>query len=439
MKNIMDSWSSIVVTLAVFVGLMLSSQSALAGEGSERFLRIPVFFITDRNLQSAKSGDVDFGPHRKYIGDCKHDPFMGSAYCVVENIDNKPLTAHLKDLGWSKAEGADKVGDVKASPITEEDFEKVQNKFYGKIHEVALLTKDKNVFVFVHGYKNPFRGALSTAAKLAYNAERPTILYSWPSVAKLQSYTSDENNVEWSQEHFNDFVTQLEQVCTDDPSIKVRLFAHSMGTRLVVRAAPILREKSFVVEMSLICPDIDDGLVKHYVRRYLSAKGTTEIRLYMSRRDKALALSQIIHGGYTRLGEQADALEGMVTRALSGLSLVAAPKETSADDAEYSQRLDATKKRMQTIDFTSIDRGLLGHTVPAKLICNMSFNGTPGNGLRLVPEESGKRSKTSNLFTKMAKLKTAKSPAPTGVCLRVIKEQSVNTKQLVNASAQPAR
>jgi hypothetical protein len=212
-----------------------------------------------------------------------------------------------------------------------------------------------------------------------------------------------------------------------------------MGTRLVVRAAPILREKSFVVEMSLICPDIDDGLVKHYVRRYLSAKGTTEIRLYMSRRDKALALSQIIHGGYTRLGEQADALEGMVTRALSGLSLVAAPKETSADDAEYSQRLDATKKRMQTIDFTSIDRGLLGHTVPAKLICNMSFNGTPGNGLRLVPEESGKRSKTSNLFTKMAKLKTAKSPAPTGVCLRVIKEQSVNTKQLVNASAQPAR
>ena len=141
--------------------------------------------------------------------------------------------------------------------------------------------------------------------------------YSWPSVGKLRSYDTDETNVEWSQDHFNDVITHLEQLCTADPSVKVRLFAHSMGTRLAVRATPLLREKLYLVEAALICPDVDDGLVQHYIRRYLSAKGTVTLRVYMSRHDKALAFSQLVHGGYTRLGEQADALSGWITKTLT--------------------------------------------------------------------------------------------------------------------------
>ena len=312
------SLTHILAALAGFVCLVFTNQQAAADEAPNRFLRVPVFFITDRNLQPTKSGEVNFGPHRKYIGDCKHDPFMGSAYCVVENIDRKPLNPHLRELGWSEATATDRLGAFKASPITDDNFDKIQKRFYDEVHARTIATGDKNLFIFVHGYKNTFNGALGTAAKLAYDAERPLILYSWPSVAKLRSYTSDENNVEWSQEHFNDFVLHLEQLCSADPSVKVRLFAHSMGTRLVIRATPFLAEKKYLVETALICPDIDDGLVKHYARRYLSTKGTTEIRLYMSRRDKALALSQVVHGGYTRLGEQADALGGLVTKALSG-------------------------------------------------------------------------------------------------------------------------
>ena len=161
------------------------------------------------------------------------------------------------------------------------------------MHRKALLNADKNIFVFAHGYKNSFKSGLHTAAKLAYYAERPLVFYSWPSVCAFRSYDSDENNVEWSQEHFNDVVTQIDQLCTADPSLKVRMMAHSMGTRLIVRACPLLREKSWLVEGDLICPDIDNGLVKHYAKRYLSANGTTTIRVYMSQHDKALAISQI--------------------------------------------------------------------------------------------------------------------------------------------------
>ena len=437
MRYLKESSAVVSLLLASFIWLTMASAAFAGNSAADRLVRVPVFFITDRNLQLTKTGETDFGPQRKYIGECKHDPFMGSAYCVVENVDGKPLSDHLKDLGWAQAERRDKVGEFKATPITGDSFDKIQQEFFGKVHEKALLTDDKNIFLFAHGYKNAFHNGLSTAAKLAYNAERPLILYSWPSAAKLRSYSTDENNVEWSQEHFNDVVKQLEDLCTKDPSVKVRLFAHSMGTRLVVRATPLLREKSYAIEAALICPDIDDGLVQHYARRYLSVKGTMTIRLYMSRRDKALAFSQLLHGGYTRLGEQADALGDWVTQTISGQKPPGDDKPTKEQEAEYAERLSKTQRRMQTIDFTAIDKGLVGHNVPAKLVCSMSFTGTPGPGLELVDEESGQRSKLSRTFTKWAKLKGKDPSMPTGAVLRVVKDDS-SKHDLAKGTPQPA-
>ena len=433
-----ETCARILLAAACFLW-SFSNSAAIAGELASRSFRIPVFFITDRNLQPDQSGEIDFGPHRKYIGDCKHDPFMGSAWCVVENFENKPLTDRLKELGWSEAEPNDKLASFKATPISADNFDAIEREFYETVHKRALVTDDKNLLVFAHGYKNSFRAALSTAAKLAYYAERPLILYSWPSVAKLRSYTTDENNVEWSQEHFNEVIGHLERLCSEDPTVKVRLFAHSMGTRLLVRATPLLSEKHYVLEAALICPDVDDGLVKHYARRYLSVNGTMEIRLYMSQRDKALALSQVVHGGYTRLGEQADALGGWVANTLSGQKTTAEEEEKKGEDGELADKLSKTKGRMQTIDFTNIDKGLIGHNVPAKLICNMSFTGTPGPGLELVQEESGQRSRISNAFTKMAKLKTSDGSTPTGAVLRVVKDTPDNKGHLQKAAMQPAQ
>ena len=147
------------------------------------------------------------------------------------------------------------------------------------------------------------------------------------SVAKLRSYDSDENNNEWSQEHFNDFLSNLEKLAVADSTFKVRFFAHSLGTRLVLRAAPLLK-------------------------------------------------------------------------------------------------LTATNARMQTIDFTNLDTGLIGHTVPAKLICNMSFTGLPGPGLVLVPEQSGEVSKTSHFMSKLTKIKNS-DPQIHGQVMRVVKDESV--------------
>jgi pimeloyl-ACP methyl ester carboxylesterase len=422
MKHIRVRWyCHFSLLLSLFLYCHCSASAAEKVSSPDRLIRVPVFFITDRNLQPSKLGNIDFGPHRKYIGNCKHDPFMGSAYCVVENIDHKTISNHLQDLGWAKTDAKDKLGAFKATPLTDDNFGKVQKEFYDNVHAKALLCTDKNVLLFAHGYNNSFVAGLHTAAKLAYYAERPLILYSWPSVGKLRSYDTDETNVEWSQEHFNDVLTHLEQLCKEDPAVKVRIIAHSMGTRLVVRATPLLREKSYVLEVALICPDVDNGVVQHYIRRYISSDGTTKIRVYLSRHDKALAFSQLVHGGYTRLGEQADAIGGWVTKTLTAQNAHTDTIEAHPEDALLSEKLAENSKRMQTIDFTNIDKGFIGHNVPAELVCDMSFTDTPTPGLVLVSEQSGLRSGLSNFFTKLTKLKPASETSLTPDVLHVVK------------------
>lgn len=398
--------------------------SASAEEAISKYVRVPIFFLTDRNLVGdPKQSNFDFGPHRKYLGDCLHDPFVGNASVVIENVEHKSLTEALKGLGWEVVDNDKAEGLVTNTLVAGENQEEIAKKFYGALKEQCELTPDKNVFIFAHGYKTSFRSAAHKAAWLAYNSERPTVLYSWPSVAKLQSYSSDENNVEWSQEHFNDMIGSLDALCKEDPGIKIRLMAHSMGSRLLVRAIPYLREKPYIAEFALICPDVDAGLVKHYARRYFSPKGTAKVRLYMSRKDKALALSQIVHGGYTRLGECADSMSGMLNQVMGNKPVPgenAEKIEAREDDDAFKEAIKSAQHRLQTIDFTQIDSGFIGHKIPAKLVCSMSFNEKPGAGLELEQEESGKRSRLSNTFAKLTHLKD-NSPHLTETCLRVVK------------------
>lgn len=399
----------------------LSATAVFAAQTeSAQFVRVPVYFITDRNLEAErKDGGAQFGPHRKYIGDCLHDPYMGLGYCVVENTSGKQLSQKLLDLGWAAASPEDKEGFDKEQLITGKSFSEIEKAFYDKLSAAAVKPDHKEIVVFAHGYKNSFESAFHTASRFSYSFECPVVLYSWPSVAKVRSYSSDENNNEWSQEHYNDMLLKLQELCTANPEIKLRLFAHSMGSRLVVRAAPFLREKPHIVEAALICPDVDAGLVKHYARRYLSANGHSNIRLYMSQRDKALAFSQIIHGGYTRLGECADSIASLARNALQ-LSPNSVESQ-GLSDKEFAEVLEKTKHRMQTIDFTALDSGMIGHKIPVDLIHSFSYTNSPGPGLELIHQESGQRSRASRMLSKVTHLQS--NPLATeDTCLRVVKK-----------------
>lgn len=405
----------------LFVAMLsLTCSAARAQETVPDLVRVPIFFVTDRNLQSQSSDANMFGPHRKYIGDCKHDPYMGTGYCVVENVGRKALTPQLTALGWKAADASEKVGANKINLQSGANFADIQASFYKNLGAQAKATDRKNIVLFAHGYKNSFEAAWKTAARFSYEFETPVVLYSWPSVSSLKSYTSDENNIEWSQEHFNDVLESLEGTCRDS-SLRLRVYAHSMGSRLVIRATPYLRERPHILEVAVVCPDVDQGLVKHYARRYLSTKSNTKIRLYMSQRDKALALSQILHGGYCRLGECADSIAALAAAPFSTDKKGPSAKE---QDRDLDERIARTKHRMQTIDFTNFDARGIGHRIPVGVITSMAYTDTPGPGYSLVSEKSGQRSRASRLLSKVTRLSKPDTIIPSENCLRLVKSDS---------------
>lgn len=413
---------------------VLCAAAAQAANDVHKYVRIPIFFVTDRNMLPAKTGadTVAFGPHRRYVGHCKHDSYFGTAYCVVENTEGKRLNGNLANLGWAAAQPKENPGAYAAALSNGENAHQQEADFFNHLQEMTNTVPDKNIFVFVHGYNESFDEALLKAAGVAYHAERPLILYSWPSVSKLCAYESDENNIEWSQFHFNKFVESLQAFCAQDPARKIRMVSHSMGNRLVLRASPLFKEQKCFAEFAVVCPDVDQGVSQHYAASYFSDQGMAKIRLYMSRRDKALALSQLIHGGYKRLGEQAT---GLVNTFLFANR---PPGEAMpAGGSEFDRKLAQLKQRLQTIDFTDIDTGFLGHTVPAKLICRMSFTNSPPDDLCLAEEASGQTSKLSKFFARLTRLGQDDSENPVG-CLRVVKASVTAPEQPIKKASGPA-
>lgn len=423
-------------TIIAFLAGLTAYAGEIAATAAPPTVRVPVYYVTDRNLEGSTADGVKFGPHRKYIGECQHDPYMGSGYCVVENKSGKQLTPELVELGWQAAGPKEKVGDYKVNVITGVDFNNIQDQFYRGLGNAALKSAPKDIVVFAHGYKNSFTSAWQTAAKFSYYFETPVVLYSWPSVASLKSYSSDENNNEWSQEHYNDMLERIEQVCLSS-DLHLRLYAHSMGSRLLIRATPVVREKPHIKEVAVICPDIDQGLVKHYARRYLSNKGTARLRVYMSQRDKALALSQILHGGYCRLGECADSIASMAIGATQ--SRAKSHNTGDASDKDTAANVEAIKRRMQTIDFTEFESGIIGHHIPVEVVRNMAYTESPGPAYALVTEKSGQRSRMSRVFSRMTKLsKETSNPMPEN-CLRLVKAQDIKANVVTAASTAGAK
>ncbi|MFX8708268.1 alpha/beta hydrolase, partial [Acinetobacter baumannii] len=85
---------------------------------------------------------------------------------------------------------------------------------------------------------------------LAYSVEYPVVFYSWPSVPKTLKYVVDGGNNEWSQEHFNMFLNDLLQF-RNEHKIHLIIVSHSMGNRLVMRAAHLLERTQLVRDAEL--------------------------------------------------------------------------------------------------------------------------------------------------------------------------------------------
>jgi esterase/lipase superfamily enzyme len=363
--------------VACFVALIVSLPVRAAGEEVPKAFRIPVFYATDRNrVEKKRAGDkMVFGTERKYRGICKHDLFLGVAYCVIANVEHKPFSDLMKKEGWTVA-SRDKEGPDGIEPIEEPVYKDASAKFFDEIYSKAVGTPDDEIHMFVPGYMSTFESGLRSAARFVYYSERPMILYSWPSKGKFTQYFADEATIEWSQEHFNDILNKMNLLAYKTPPVYGRLYSHSMGGRLVLRATPYIKNTKSLREVAVICPDVDDGVVKHYATNYFDGKTNMLVRLYLSKRDFMLRISQVVHGGYGRLGEDRTVPLDTVL-----------PKDAQrfvTDVPGASDKADGLNRRVLTIDFTDLDEGTLGHRIPVEVLAGLSQQGSPGGKLKLT-------------------------------------------------------
>lgn len=430
----------------LILGFLLNCPAADCKEAKDegRWL-LPVFYLTDRNAEKP-----DYGSRRKYVIDCKHDMYYGVADVVVADYKNKREQRLTDQLGWQR-DPKEHVDNVHCAEIEGSDPHEVKKKFFERLATALEKSGDNKLCLFVHGAAEGFDDAALDAAALEYSVEYPLVFYSWPSVPKLFGYNVDGGNNEYSQAHFNTFIRDLLEFHKDHP-LELIIVSHSMGNRLVIRGAHVLAGTGLVKDAELVSPDIDAETFKHYVMGMENAHAT--IRLYSSNKDKMLPLSQMMYGGYYRLGEGVGAMFSTLKKSddsdaadSSGASATAASTNKSSTGASNSEPAskaaddepaallakdivqvpsgkgmpEASRGLAERIDFTAVDEGFRGHTIPFDVIASMIRTDTPGMGLALSAANPGKGSNLARFMRWSHHLGKVDDKNDTDLCKRIVK------------------
>ena len=163
----------------------------------------------------------------------------------------------------------------------------------------------RDVLLYVHGFNQTFEMAALDAARLSdgIRFRGETMVFSWPSKAKLFDYGYDRESAMWSRD-------ALEQVLSGlitSPAIgRLHIVAHSIGTMLTMEAIRQIYDRHGDVVAERIgtvvfaSPDIDMDVFSSSVERI--GPLASKITVINSTNDRALAVSSWIAGGITRVG-----------------------------------------------------------------------------------------------------------------------------------------
>jgi esterase/lipase superfamily enzyme len=180
---------------------------------------------------------------------------------------------------------------------------------------VARLDKTpvKEVYIYVHGVKNSFEGAVMMIAQLWHFLGRQgvPIAYTWPAGGKgiLRGYNYDYNSSEFTVYHLKEML----RVVAATPAVeKLHLIAHSRGTDALVSALRELhieisasgrstREVLKLATVVLAAPDLDVDVVIQRASTARLGQVPERSTVYICDKDEALGFSRFLFGSL-RLG-----------------------------------------------------------------------------------------------------------------------------------------
>ncbi len=292
------------------------------------YTTVPVFFATDRKNTRATNPKKRYGSKQSELINGSYLD-LGIAMVSIPGGD-RHVIGQLEEPSIMRFEwNEDPAKHVVLLEVKEHSKEHYFELMKARIASSAA----KKAFIFVHGYNVSFEDAARRTAQMAYdlNFKGAPIFYSWPSKGATWGYTSDEVDIQWTEPHLKQFLTDFFKKSNAE---NVYIIAHSMGNRALTKvisdvAKETPKAKTKIKEIILAAPDIDASVFTGNIVPEIT-KNYKNITLYASSGDNALLGSEIFHGNRPRAGDAGD-------------GLVVVPG-------------------IETIDVSGIDSSLLGHS-----------------------------------------------------------------------------
>lgn len=166
--------------------------------------------------------------------------------------------------------------------------------------------------LYVHGYNNSFSNGVFRIAQLKEDLNIPGVPlhFSWSSAVNPLGYAYDQDSVLFARDGLEQ--TMRDSVATAGKG-KLLLIGHSMGTLLVMETLRQIeiQEPGWgsrnLAGVLLISPDIDTDLFRMIAGKI--EKLPEPFIIFVSQRDRALALSRRLNGSRSRLGSLDDPSE----------------------------------------------------------------------------------------------------------------------------------
>eukprot|EP00752_Nemacystus_decipiens_P015727 g14040.t1 len=200
-------------------------------------------------------------------------------------------------------------------PVAEDQPER---SFIEALEAAVQQSIDKEITIYIHGFKNSFEEAALTAAELGLYSGGlgPFVLYSWPSYDSLFEYSHDRDSVRYTTAHARRFVELLanEIAAGRLSASKINLIAHSSGAEVV---GSILRELGLmshtwtpkqrqqhwrIGEVLMVAPDISTDVARERILKEDLRGMYDRLVVYTSTSDSALRWASSVLYRVTRIG-----------------------------------------------------------------------------------------------------------------------------------------
>lgn len=173
-----------------------------------------------------------------------------------------------------------------------------------KLNQTVKKSPDRSVLVFIHGFNNRFEDSVYRFAQIVNDsgARSAPILVTWPSRGSVLAYGYDRESANYTR---NALETLFQFLARDSDIKEVSILAHSMGNWLAIESLRQMairngRLPTKFKNVMLAAPDVDVDVFRSQIADMGDHR--PQFTLFVSRDDRALAVSRRVWGDVARLG-----------------------------------------------------------------------------------------------------------------------------------------